>query len=513
MRRRMGHALAVGTVLAIVAVSACESVVVNRVGDQRSQAGAPPLTESTYLAGQARTHSVAMCAARAVAPTTDPAAAYLGEPATRLRELVGAAPLADGGDAGATDAIWQQWADDPTLVDPQWDSLGVGEHSCDDGRLYMTLVLRNTPPPLGQPADTSKIVLAETITQNGWRYDRYRNLAAPCSISGYQSFVVGTKVGSSAAATRPLWVKLRGGGVGWFDTDGTPLPTAGVKSEESLATQLKFDTAGLMASVKAAPEGFRLLIVSMCSHDIYAGNDSYDPYNPNLTPDGETRPTTGLTATKAAIQHTQALYPTDDFFLHGTSAGGAGTYSVAWGLQQQGLPPAGLISDSGVVNQAWQLYIAQHGVPGGGTGCQKVTEERGFGVLGRIDRALGDPANQPHLLVGSGRLTVPVLHIWNHADHNVCGAALMPCPLPGGSTPTMQAADCNHEPMRLAIAGLDAGSRSLAMGVCVEGNDTATPCDRHVVTAGVNLVNTDPSQPTDYQAAILTWVRARLADD
>jgi len=163
----MGHALAVGTVLAIVAVSACESVVVNRVGDQRSQAGAPPLTESTYLAGQARTHSVAMCAARAVAPTTDPAAAYLGEPATRLRELVGAAPLADGGDAGATDAIWQQWADDPTLVDPQWDSLGVGEHSCDDGRLYMTLVLRNTPPPLGQPADTSKIVLAETIAQNG----------------------------------------------------------------------------------------------------------------------------------------------------------------------------------------------------------------------------------------------------------------------------------------------------------------------------------------------------------
>jgi hypothetical protein len=134
-------------------------------------------------------------------------------------------------------------------------------------------------------------------------------------------------------------------------------------------------------------------------------------------------------------------------------------------------------------------------------------------VLGRIDRFLGDPANQPHLLVGSGRLTVPVVHIWNHADHNVCGAALMPCPLPDGSTPMLQAADCNHEPMRLAIAGLGAGSRSLAMGVCVEGSDTAVPCDRHVVTAGVGLVNSDPSQPADYQAAILDWVRARLADD
>jgi hypothetical protein len=172
-----------------------------------------------------------------------------------------------------------------------------------------------------------------------------------------------------------------------------------------------------------------------------------------------------------------------------------------------------MISDSGVINQAWQLYIAEHGVPGGGTGCQKVTEERGFGVLGRIDRFLGDPANQPHLLVSSGRLTVPIVHIWNHADHNVCGAALMPCPLPDGSTPTMQAADCNHEPMRLAIAGLGAGSRSLAMGVCVEGSDTGTPCDRHVVTAGANLVNSDPAQAPDHQATILAWVRARLADD
>jgi hypothetical protein len=134
-------------------------------------------------------------------------------------------------------------------------------------------------------------------------------------------------------------------------------------------------------------------------------------------------------------------------------------------------------------------------------------------VLGRVDRALGDPANEPHLLVSSGRLTVPIVHIWNHADHNVCGAALIPCPLPDGSTPTMQAADCNHEPMRLAIAGLGPESTSLAMGVCVEGSDTTTPCDRHVLTSGPNLVNTDPTQPADYQAAILAWVQTRLADD
>lgn len=505
-------------VLVIVGVSACEGVVVDRVDDEREAVSAPPVSSSGYLTERARAHSAEMCAAGAVAPSVDLVASYLGEGATRFDELVGSAALdpaiAEPGErnAAATDAVWAQWGDEATLIDSRWEALGVGEHTCGDGRLYMTLVLRDGPPSLGEPADTSRIVAAETTTRNGWRYDRYRNLAAPCAISGYQSFVIGTRVGSSPTATRPLWVKMRGGGAGWFDTDGSPVPNAGNKSEESLATQLGFDDAGLTAKVKAAPEGFRLLIVSMCSHDIYAGNENYDPHNPNLTPEGESRPTTGLTATKAAVQHTQSQYPTDDFFLHGTSAGGAGTYSVAWALQQQGIPPAGIISDSGVVNMAWQRWVAEHGIPGE-VGCQKVTSERGLGVLGRVDRTLGEPANEPHLLVSSGRLTVPVVHIWNHADHNVCGTAPMPCPLPDGSTPTMQAADCNHEPMRLAIAGLGTGSRSRAMGVCVEGNDTATPCDRHVVTGGANLVNTDPSQPADHQSAILDWVRARLADD
>ena len=34
----------------------------------------------------------------------------------------------------------------------------------------------------------------------------------------------------------------------------------------------------------------------------------------------------------------------------------------------------------------------------------------------------------------------------------------------------------------------------------------------HVVTTRANDVNTDPATPRDYQAATLTWVRARLAD-
>ncbi len=35
---------------------------------------------------------------------------------------------------------------------------------------------------------------------------------------------------------------------------------------------------------------------------------------------------------------------------------------MAWGLQQQGIPPAGVVSDSGVVNQEWEVATNQQGI-------------------------------------------------------------------------------------------------------------------------------------------------------
>lgn len=518
MRTRRLAVIAAATLVIVLLASGCEAVITNDVNQARTSQSLPTLPVAPDLTAAARAHSAAMCASGAVAPSDDPARDYLAVEATSITDLVASQTLdtsiADPNQRNnaATNAIWEQWLDDARIVDPRWSSMGAGETTCADGKLYMTLLLRDDVPAFAAPADTSEIQAAETTTKNGWTFQRYRDLAHPCAISGYQSFVIGTKDGSSPTDTRPLWVKMRGGGAGWFDTDGTPLPGTGVKTEEGLALQLSFDTPGLMASVKAAPQGFRTLIVSLCSHDIYAGNENYDPYNPNLTPEGTNRPTTGLAATKAAIQFTRAMYPTDDYFLHGTSAGGVGVYHVAWSLQQQGIPPTGIVSDSGVLNQAWQRYVAENGVPGGSAGCQKTTEERGYGVLGRIARTVGDPANEPDLLVSSRRLTVPVVHVWNHADSNVCGNALIPCPLRDGTTPLLQSADCNHAPISAAIAALPPSAHSKAMGVCVEGDNAAVPCDRHVVTATTTL-NTDPSQPADYQAAIYAWVLERLADD
>src|SRR6266542_2295218 len=115
-RRRRRVWLAPVAVLVAVMVGACESTVVGRVDDQRVAAAVARLTTSDYLTTQARAHSAAMCAAGAVAPSTDLVASYLGEPATRLRELVASAALdpsipdPSARNGAATDDIWGQWA-------------------------------------------------------------------------------------------------------------------------------------------------------------------------------------------------------------------------------------------------------------------------------------------------------------------------------------------------------------------------------------------------------------------
>ena len=102
----------------------------------------------------------------------------------------------------------------------------------------------------------------------------------------------------------------------------------------------------------------------MCNHDIYSGGDQTDPNNPNTTPDGEPRTTNGLFATKAAIAFAKAQYPTGKVILHGTSAGSAGVYSVAYGMQEEGISPAGAIADSGSVNRQWEMARAEQNTCG-----------------------------------------------------------------------------------------------------------------------------------------------------
>jgi hypothetical protein len=361
---------------------------------------------------------------------------------------------------------------------------------------------------IGEPGKTDKIEFVGTTTVDGYKFDQYRNLAYPCSISGYQTFVIGTKVSSSDTATRPLWVRMRGGGVGFFDASGNPQPTAGNKSEEAAATSINFvrDT-GLMGLVRADAAGFRLVSVSMCNHDIYSGGDQPDPNNPNTLPDGSGRTVNGLFATKAAIQFARAKYPTGKFFLHGTSAGSAGALAVSWGLQAQGIPPAGAVVDSGVVNLEWEKARSEQAT------CPGQARPPGAlaAIQARMQFQLADIENESDKLVSRGQLTVPLLHTWSRADPNVCGATPMSCPLRDGSATTLGAADCAHEPLRAAIAGLGPGSRSRNLRVCVSPASAPGSCATHVVT-NKDGTNTDPAEPADYNGTILDWVHTRLGD-
>lgn len=363
--------------------------------------------------------------------------------------------------------------------------------------------------PVGAPGGTDKIEFVGTEVVDGYSYDRYRNLAYPCSISGYQTFVIGTKVGSDPNAVRPLWVRMHGGGVGWFAPDGSPMPDAAHKSEESGGVLTgSVSQEGLMARVRSDPAGFRLVSVSMCDHDLYAGGDQPDPNNPNTTPDGKPRTVNGLFATKGAIQFALKKLPTSKFFLHGTSAGGAGVWSVAYGLEKQGLKPAGAVADSGVLNYEWQQAINEQMPTANCARPQSVLDI----VKMRLHPTLTTQGNQPDQLVSRGELTVPILHVWNQNDHVSCGATPMQCPLRDGTTITLGAGDCHHEPMRRAIAALGAGSKFVNMRLCASKPANPGTCTVHTPTNNDDLVNTNPEWPADYNTAIISWVDARLQD-
>jgi hypothetical protein len=360
--------------------------------------------------------------------------------------------------------------------------------------------------PIGSPGKTSQIRKVSSTTADGWRFDSYENPAYPCSVSGENTFTIATRLGVADDEVKPLWVFMHGGGVGYFAPGGKAMPNDGQKVEESAALQQRNAlSGGLKEKVAAAPAGFRMMAVSMCNHDIYGGGDTVDPNNPNRDADGKLRTVNGLFATKAAVQYALTTRATDDFFLHGGSAGSFGSLHVGWALEEQGIAPAGIVADSGVLNQAWQLAVQPK------PACGR-TDEALTIVQQRLHPEVGTEANQPHHLVRDGRLTVPLLQVWSIGDAGQCGTDVIECPLPGGSTVSLGSVDCLHEPLRAAIDEVDDG-RSANMRLCVDNPNQAGTCDRHVPSQDPTNLNTIGPWPADYRTAMMGWVTERLADD
>jgi hypothetical protein len=129
----------------------------------------------------------------------------------------------------------------------------------------------------------------------------------------------------------------------------------------------------------------------------------------------------------------------------------------------------------------------------------------------RLHPTLTTDGNEPDQLVGRGDYTIPTLHVWNRNDHVSCGATQMQCPLRDGTTVPLGAADCHHELMRRAIAGLGPNSKFVNMRLCVSAASNPGSCTIHTPTNN-DLPNTDPAWPADANAAAMDWVDARLKD-
>lgn len=377
--------------------------------------------------------------------------------------------------------------------------------------LVLTLLLSGCELAFGAAGERSTIVKVDELESDGWRFEYFRNLAYPCSLPnldgsvGYQTFVIGTRVGQADTERRPLWAFLRGGGSGWFEADGTPFDDGVNMREESFAdVRQRLLQPGLMGRIRTHPAEFRGLAVSMCNRDVYGGSNNPDPHN--FADDGTQRVTNGLLASKAALAFATARHATSDYFLHGGSAGSAGAYHVAYALETMGIPPAGIVADGGIRNDAWELARIEQGIcnsPYGGPEWEAKFSPRVHSVL----RAA---ASQPHELVASGALTVPIVQVWNQGDKTTCRAIPMMCPTATGQV-LMNASDCKNEPLRAVIDAQGAASRSLALGVCVTSAGSSTPCDIHV-TSNRDLPNTDPAYPADYIGLIVDWVDERLAE-
>lgn len=341
------------------------------------------------------------------------------------------------------------------------------------------------------PGDTAGVEVLEVRTVGGYRFTQYVNRAYPCSVSGHQTFTVVERSGTEAEEPAPLFVHMRGGGVGWFSTTGQPRPSAGKMTQQSLDFDISALTDdGITGAVRDSDRGFRGLVVSMCSHDIYAGTNTRDPHNPD--PD---RPTNGLLATKAAIRWTLGHYSTPDYIIRGGSAGSVGSLHVAWGIEAEGMqPPAGIIADSGVLNEAFEEARATQ-LPTCNPG-ERDAEALPL-IKARLSPQVTAPENHPEKLVADGRLTVPILHAWNQGDRVACGQVPIECPV-GDDVVTLGAADCLHEPLRRAIEADD--GLSVNLRVCVEG-PAPEPCDAHGVTNRADA---------PYVPAIYDWVLARL---
>ena len=269
---------------------------------------------------------------------------------------------------------------------------------------------------------------------NTWELDFYRNTAYSCGLSGNYSFLV-VEPASNPGAAAPLWVYLHGGGVGYFDASGSYRSinnNANAWNHEEtmddlVDNQLLKRTLTQNGQLKdttlsrRVQEGYRLLIVSMCDHDLYSGLGT--PYMNNI--DNPSAQVNGLQASMAAVEYTTENYATTHVIAHGTSAGSVGAFSLATAFAAEGTYLTAVVADSYIVTPRIEpVFDAYAGVDG-------YPFDENFDIQGVEDK-IGfyldlDKQAYPEARVNDGFDAVPMLFIGGAIDQ-FCAGNLPPIP-------------------------------------------------------------------------------------
>ena len=267
----------------------------------------------------------------------------------------------------------------------------------------------------------------------------YRNEAYTCGLSGHYTFFVMEPI-NNPGIEAPLWTYLHGGGYGWFDENQTYQTVKTITQntwnhEESFDKLIDLHLIGnthnnndeLMSSTltRRIIDGYRVLLVSLCDHDNYAGRGDPYPNNPNSSYDGVLREVNGLQATMAAMDYTVANYPTSQVFAHGTSAGSIGVWNVAVAYWQEDIYLTAVVADSWTFDpprifEMFDIYVGVDPYPfNGGDLRNDGMEKVGFDYWGY--------GLYPEAMIRNGFTEVPIMFIIGALDP-ACGGKLPTIP-------------------------------------------------------------------------------------
>jgi len=252
--------------------------------------------------------------------------------------------------------------------------------------------------------------------------DFFRNTAYQCGVSGNYTFMILNPANGDADDEAPLWVYLHGGGVGHFDEQGdyhaVLNQTADTwNTEETFPRLLEIIQSRTLNNgqpinntlTRRIQEGYRMLVVSMCDHDLYSGLGTPYPDNPNAGAE-----VNGMQATMSAVDYVVANYPTTQVWAHGTSAGSSGVYNLAMSFAAEGINLSGAVPDSIFPTpRAIPLTEAYSGEPGSpyqsGFDPEAVVDKLGF--YGDLSRNA-----HPEARIAAGFTDVPLLFVGGRND-------------------------------------------------------------------------------------------------